>query len=126
MAPNLFTTTSGGISQGSDTNSNENSQSDKITSALQSFSRTWKEWTTIVSQRHGSVIKSFSQSWSDWTLEMSKQKPQLPEPPTDALKLQQYIVNNHGWWPIFGGEPKLKRKHGASTSLQFSSKKNSA
>ncbi|GBC02874.1 hypothetical protein RclHR1_04870017 [Rhizophagus clarus] len=123
MAPNFFSTTSGGISQGSDTNSNESAQSGKITSALQSFSQTWIEWTTIVSQRHGSVIKSFSLSWSEWMLEVSKQKPQLPEPPTDVLKLQQYIVNNHGWWPIFGGEPRLKRKHGASTSLHFSSKR---
>ncbi|CAG8523674.1 383_t:CDS:2 [Funneliformis caledonium] len=112
MAPNSFITQSR-ISQRSDADSN----------ALKSFSQTWIEWTAIVSERHGSVIKSFSQSWSEWTLEVSKQKPQLPEPPTDALKLQQYIINNHGWWPIFGGEPKLKRKHGASTSLQVSPKK---
>jgi len=121
MAPNSFTTTQSGISQRFDANSNENPEN--IASALKSFSQTWIEWTTIVSQRHGSVIKPFSQSWSEWTLEVSKQKPQLPAPPTDALKLQQYIVNNHGWWPIFGGEPKLKRKHGSSTSLYVSSKK---
>ncbi|RHZ67070.1 hypothetical protein Glove_303g73 [Diversispora epigaea] len=65
----------------------------------------------------------FSQSWLKWTSIVPHQKPQIPKPPSDTLKLQRYIVNNHGWWPIFGGEPGLKRKYDASTtSFMVSSK----
>ncbi|CAG8455468.1 2726_t:CDS:2 [Acaulospora morrowiae] len=75
---------------------------------------------SILESSKDSSSDYFSRSWSEWTSVI--QRPQLPKPPADTvkllkpLKLQQYIVNNHGWWPVFGGEPKLKRKRGNPTS----------
>ncbi|CAG8505983.1 4320_t:CDS:2 [Acaulospora colombiana] len=83
----------------------------------------------VTSERHPqSIFESsqdsssdyFSRSWLEWTSVIPK--PQLPKPPADTakllkpLKLQQYIVNNHGWWPAFGGKQKLKRKRGNPTT----------
>ncbi|RIB16704.1 hypothetical protein C2G38_2189170 [Gigaspora rosea] len=91
MAPNSFITP-GGLQQRPEVNINESPQTDTLSSNY------------------------FTQSWSEWTSLVSQQKPQIPKPPTDSLKLQQYIINSNGWWPVFGGEPKLKRKCGSSTS----------
>ncbi|CAG8575601.1 9267_t:CDS:2 [Cetraspora pellucida] len=91
MAPNSFITP-GGLQQRPEVNVNEPPQTGTLSSNY------------------------FTQSWSEWTSLVSQQKPQIPKPPTDSLKLQQYIINSNGWWPVFGGEPKLKRKCDSSTS----------
>ncbi|CAG8537817.1 8000_t:CDS:2 [Racocetra fulgida] len=91
MAPNSFITP-GGLQQRPEVNINESPQTDTLSSNY------------------------FTQSWSEWTSLVSQQKPQIPKPPTDSLKLQQYIINSNGWWPVFGGEPKLKRKCDSTTS----------
>ncbi|CAG8446388.1 3358_t:CDS:2 [Ambispora leptoticha] len=65
---------------------------------------------TLSNQNNLASKNAFTSSWLEWTAKVLHQKPELPEVPPDALKYQQYIINPHGWWPIFGGEPRRKRK----------------
>ncbi|CAJ0754757.1 2144_t:CDS:2, partial [Entrophospora sp. SA101] len=55
------------------------------------------------------VITSNGSTDATTTSADSVNKLTLPESVEDVLNSNRYIVNKHGWWPMFGGERTLKR-----------------
>nr|CAG8525223.1 11229_t:CDS:2 [Entrophospora candida] len=58
----------------------------------------------------------FTKIWINWACTYSVNKLTLPESVEDVLNSNRYIVNKHGWWPMFGGERTLKRKYDSFSS----------
>ncbi|CAJ0648104.1 13269_t:CDS:2 [Entrophospora sp. SA101] len=62
------------------------------------------------------VITSNGSTDATTTSADSVNKLTLPESVEDVLNSNRYIVNKHGWWPMFGGERTLKRKYDSFSS----------
>ncbi|KAG9291366.1 hypothetical protein G9A89_003470 [Geosiphon pyriformis] len=91
-----------------------NSQTQRLPSSFAAHTLPQKADAFIRSlSKHSSIAtkNAFTNSWLEWTAKVLSHKPEVKEIIPDSLKKQQqYIINHHGWWPIFGGEPRRKRK----------------
>ncbi|CAG8537583.1 9120_t:CDS:2 [Paraglomus brasilianum] len=61
----------------------------------------------------------------DWVAKVPHQILELPSTPPinlESLIFQRYIINENGWWPLFGGDRRRKRNHSASSSSLYLSK----
>jgi len=79
------------------------------------------------SNSNGGSPKSncFFTSWLDWVAKVPHQILELPSTPPinlESLIFQRYIINENGWWPLFGGDRRRKRNHNASSSSLYLSK----